>query len=350
MYKRAILLFLGIAILAFTLYMVDFYKVLEIIATFPLRYLLILLFIEILIIIFSSIKWKVVLKEKISTAALIPISIVGYLFTNITPIGIAGGEPVRAYLLYKIKKIPIERSFASVIVDLFLEILPIFFLAVISIFLIIIKGIEVEIALMLVFLTFLLFFLFLISINLVINPSLSHKLIEVFIKCISYVPILKRRAINFKSKIYDIQEKFTNAVKESMIDFNVLLFGTIISCLKWLLVLFRVYLIAIALNIKVLFSHVLIVETSILILSGIPLIPGSLGIWEGASVLLFSIIAEISATEAAAITLIDRSLFYLLPSIIGAILSVHYGINILKEEEFKVEEEIKERILTNSKR
>jgi hypothetical protein len=265
---------------------------------------------------------------------------------NITPIGIAGGEPVRAYLLYKIdKKVSMARSFASVIVDLFLEILPIFLLALISIILIILRGIRIEIAFVLSLLTLILLALFIISVSMVINKALSIRLINIFVKILSSLPMLNRRVESMKPRIDEIYEKFTIAIRKSMTDTRVLIYGTLISLGKWILVLCRVYLIFLALNVKISFSQVLIAETAVIVLSGIPLLPGALGIWEGTSVVLFTQIAGILPSQAAAATLIDRILFYLIPSVIGSIFAIHFGVNILKSEEMQKEIQIKSEIL-----
>jgi hypothetical protein len=315
--------------------------------TLPVEYFLLLLLIEALIIFISAIKWKIVLrKTNVSLKNIISTSFVGYLVNNITPIGIAGGEPVRAYLLYKIdKKVSMARSFASVIVDLFLEILPIFLLALISIILIILRGIRIEIAFVLSLLTLILLALFIISVSMVINKALSIRLINIFVKILSSLPMLNRRVESMKPRIDEIYEKFTIAIRKSMTDTRVLIYGTLISLGKWILVLCRVYLIFLALNVKISFSQVLIAETAVIVLSGIPLLPGALGIWEGTSVVLFTQIAGILPSQAAAATLIDRILFYLIPSVIGSIFAIHFGVNILKSEEMQKEIQIKSEIL-----
>ncbi len=126
-----------------------------------------------------------------------------------------------------------------------------------------------------------------------------------------------------------------------------LIFGTIISGIRWILVLVRVYIIFIGLGlgVKITFSQVMIAETAVLIISALPLLPGSLGIFEAGSIFAFNSIAGIPEAEAAAATLLDRILFYLLPSVIGAFLAIHYGINILKGDELKKENELKMEIL-----
>lgn len=335
MYKRATLFLIGIGILAFVLYMVDFFEVVKIISEFPLNYFLLLLIIELLIILISSIKWKIILHEtNVSLKNIISTSMVGYFVNNITPVGIAGGEPVKAYLLCKVdKKVSIEKSFASVIVDLFLEIFPIFILAIISFLLIITEKIPIEIAFVLGLLTLILLSLFVVSISLVVEKSFSIKLILAFVKILSSIKILKNKIESAEHQIHGICEKFNIAIKKNITDPYVLIYGTLASMIKWILVIAKVYIIFLALKIKISFTHVLIVQTTVIVLSGLPLLPGALGIWEGASVLLFTKIAEISAAKAAAVTLIDRILFYLLPSIIGLIFAIHFGINVLKEEE-----------------
>lgn len=338
--------FLGILLLAFVLYMVDFYAVLGIIITFPPGYLLLLLLVEAGIILVSAVKWRIVLRGTgVSLKNILSTTMVGYFVNNITPIGIAGGEPVRAYLLYKIdKKVTLARAFASVLVDLFLEILPIFVLALVAIGLILSQGIEIKIALMLSFLSLILLALFVTFISMVLRKSFSDRTINLFVRITSKIPGIRKRVEGMKPRLDEISENFSLAMKKNVTDKQVLIYGTIISFVKWFLTLTRVFLVFQALKISITFTQVSIAEIAVIIFSGIPLLPGALGIWEGASVILFTQIAGISPAEAAAATIADRFLFYLLPSVIGAGIALRLGVDIIKSGEISDKAKIKAKI------
>ncbi len=58
---------------------------------------------------------------------------VGLAVNNITPSARGGGEPVRAYMLSKYTKTPMENAFATVIADRGLDTFPFVVLAILTI-------------------------------------------------------------------------------------------------------------------------------------------------------------------------------------------------------------------------
>lgn len=334
MRRRLILFLISIALIAWILYIVGFYDVVNAILSIPLDYLLLLLLIQFVIMLLSAIKWRLILRHsKISFKNLLASTFLGYLVNNITPIGLAGGEPVKAYTLAKTEGIPIEKSFASVLVDLFLEIFPIFLLSGIAIFLIILYRIPIEIAAILGIVASVLLIFFVLSITLVINEKFSLRIIELFIDVISRFSFLKDKAERLRSEIDDICARFHDAIRTHMLDNYTLFIGTLISISGWSLKLLRVYVIFIAVGIKIPISTLIIVEAVVIALSFIPILPGSLVIWEGTSIVLFVLLGApvgVTLVKATTVTMSDRILFYLIPSILGVFGAVYLDINISK--------------------
>ncbi len=77
--------------------------------------------VQVTILVLSATKWWIILGDKtISYKSVLSISLIGYLVNGLTPI--AGGEPVRAYLISKIENVSSQKAFSSVFVDFFLAV------------------------------------------------------------------------------------------------------------------------------------------------------------------------------------------------------------------------------------
>ncbi len=328
--KHAILFIASIGIIAAILYLAGFDDVIGLILKIKFRYILILLLVQFTIMILSALKWRIILRNmRVSMKNILHATFLGYLVNNITPIGMAGGEPVRAYAIYKTDKIPLHTSFASVVIDLFLEIVPLFFLSGLAILLVIIEGVSSEIAIILGITTMIMLILFIISLRVATNRDFLNRLINVSISIISKFPIPEKQVLKLRIKADGMLSKFRDAMEEQIMDTYTLFIGTFVSLITWGFRFLRVYIIFLAFGIKIPLSTILIVETTVVILSFIPVLPGALGLWEGASIGLF-ILFGISKVTATAVTMIDRILFYIIPSVLGIISAFYLGISISK--------------------
>ena len=122
-----------------------------------------------------------------------------------------------------------------------------------------------------------------------------------------------------------------------------LFFGTIVSLTIWVLSVFRMYLIFLALGFSSpnLLLVVLIVQLTVIAISSVPALPGAVGIWEGSSIALFALFG-IGAALAAAVTIIDRVFSFWISSLIGGVSSVHMGAEkIMKGSRIEDYEELK---------
>jgi len=338
--KKSLLLFLlGIGIIAGISWFIGIRDIISEVSKLSFEWFLALLGIQLLILVLLAVKWQIVLhKTKVSFLNTLKASFVGYLANNITPIGIAGGEPVRAYLLHKIDKISIERSFASVVVDLFLHIFPLLFLIAIALIFAVKVGasvnislfgatIKVAITIVLAIAAILLVSGFSAVIGLLLNKRYSMKIILFFIKILLKIPYLRNveSIRTAESRIDGIVSKFRKSLRMFANKFT-LFFGTIVSLTIWLLSVFRMYLIFLALGFSSpnLLLIVLIVQLTVIAISSVPALPGAVGIWEGSSIALFALFG-IGAALAAAVTIIDRVFSFWISSLIGGVSSVYVG-------------------------
>jgi len=329
--KTILLSLVGIVIVLLILYLVDFDKVVTEVRKLSLDYFLLLLGIQLASILLASIKWRLILRHsRVLMRNIIPAVFVGYFVNGVTPVGLAGGEPVRAYIISKTDKLTLPTAVSSVIVDLFLEITPMFLLSGMAIYLIFVKGVSLILAIFLALIALVLLLLFLIAITLVINKEFSMKLIRMLFNFISNIPLLNFYIQKHLHEIDEISERFNKAIRLHMMDNYILFFGTLLSLSVWCLRFLRTYLIFIALGIPIGFPTVLIVETAVSVLSFIPLFPGALGIWEGASVALYTLLGNISEASSAAATIINRFFLYLLPLIFGLFAAIYLGLSIQK--------------------
>jgi len=347
MYKGFVLFLLSLAFIAGILYYVGFNETVGVMLSIQPAYFVLLILLQLFTMFLSAVKWRIILRHvKVSFKNILAVTFVGYFINNITPIGMAGGEPVKAYLLAKKEGIAPEKAFSSVVVDLFLEIIPIFLLSSIAIFLILTNGISMEIAMVIIAASFVLLFFFVLSLTLAINKEYSMKIINVLLCSFSRLPYMKGRAEKIRSEIEVIYGKFNKAMKEQMLDNYILLFGTCISIIVWSLRILRVYIIFLAIGIKIPMATLVIVQAFAIVVTFIPISPGALGIWEGTNIALFSLLgasAGVTAVMAATVTMIDRLIFYVFPTVLGVVSAMWLGVNVLgllkKEASGKVDME-----------
>jgi len=332
MYKKLALLLLSIGLIAGILYLVGFDKTASVLMRLSLGYFLLLLLIQLATMILSALKWRLILRHnKVSFTNLLASTFVGYLINNINPMGMAGGEPVKAFILSKKEKMPTEKAFASVVVDLFLEIFPIFILSAIAIFLVLSSGVPVEIAFVIAAASLALLVLFALSVTLVINREYSLRMIGAFTGLVARIPLLKRRVAKIRSEMDEIYGRFNDAMKRHMLDNYILVLGTFISMSCWFLRILRVYVAFKAVGVDIPIPVLVIVEAVAIVVTFFPILPGAIGVWEGTSIALFVILAPgVSAAEATTVALIDRVIFYIFPSILGIFAALFLGIDIFK--------------------
>ncbi|MEA1924896.1 MAG: flippase-like domain-containing protein [Candidatus Altiarchaeota archaeon] len=341
MKRRTMILFLvGLILILLLLQTLDIRQIEGKLAKMPKQDLLVyltgLLVIQLAVMLLSALKWRVVLRNsQVSMKNIIPATFVGYLVNNITPVGLAGGEPIRAYILYKTDQISMPTSASSVIVDLFLEIFPIFIMILASIGIVYSSGVPPEVSVLLLLMTLILAVFFASVVSIAYHKPYSSSLIKLIGKIISVTPFFRRYNERLGDEFEDITRRFDEAMKLQLLDNQIIIQGVFISALVWVLRVIRLYVSFLVLGVEVALPTVVVVETMVSAVSFLPLLPGALGIWEWTSVELFSIISpysgiNISREYAAMGTLMNRLFLYLIPCVIGVIAAFYLGLNIFK--------------------
>ncbi|MCL2687012.1 MAG: UPF0104 family protein [Methanobrevibacter sp.] len=313
----------------------------EVIATLKKTNLWILgltIIIQIFVYIIWAFRWKLIL-DKMDQAPNF-LNVLGILMTsvfgnNITP-GSIGGEPLRAYLLKENHDTPYEVGFASTMADRVFELLPFLLVSIIAVIALISWQLDLVPKLILITLILGTVFIFSIVIYAGINRELSEKIVFKILD--SILPVVKKithkiyNTDNLKEQakyyIYNFNSSFTMIVENKLF-----FLGAFLALVTWGLDLLNSYLAFVAIGVTPPIEPFITVFTIAILLSFLPLLPGSLGITEIIMITLF-IPVGISANYVLAASVVERIASYILPTILGLIAAIYYGRKIVKSDNY----------------
>jgi hypothetical protein len=319
---------LSILLLAGLFFTIDYNEFFRLGSRLSIEWILSLLAIQFVIMFLLALKWFIVVRRYgVSFWGVFQSSLIGLMVNSVTPVGLAGGEPVRAYVLGKIEDIKTEKAFATVLVDLFLNIVPVLFLNLMAIIFIFKYSLDLRFAWLLAILGLLVLALIAASSSMLRRHGPSLKLFKSILRLFKKISPIKDHVSRIESRVDELFWSFQRSIDTTMADVRTLSLGLGISALIWSLTIARMYLIFIALGVDVDFEVVLIVYAVLLMVGVLPLLPGALGIWEwvGAGLLTFF---GIPLSASAAVVVIDRILFFWLPIVTGLLSSLHVGLNV----------------------
>ncbi len=309
-------------------------EVFEEVVKVRLEYLLLLFLLQVLAMVLWAFRWSIVLKHSgVSFRSVFPVSLVGYLINNMTPIGVAGGEFARGYLLARLTKLSTAKSAASVIVDLFLDVVPVFFLLLLAISFIAAYHIPSAIIFVLALGCLVLVLIAAFVFALVADAQLSLRMIRYVVSFFSVLPLpyLREHALDAQTRVDKIVVVFQDAMTENMTDSTIMFSGFFVSLLTWVVSVLRMYFAFKAIGVEVPLMVLLVVRIIVMTVSFIPFTPGSIGLWEGLTTFMFSLFYIKPATALAA-TLLERFFSFWIGSLIGVAAVAYLGVwPILKE-------------------
>jgi uncharacterized protein (TIRG00374 family) len=286
-----------------------------------------------------SLRWKFIL-DKVDESPHFP-HVFGILMTsifgnNITP-GSVGGEPLRAYVLNEYNDTPIEVGFASTMADRVLELLPFILMSILAILTLLTWNLNFFSKTLLIILILATLFSFFIIIYAGINKKISKKII---FKILDWLFPLILKITNKKYNLDKIKENATNYIDNFNSSF-ILIVGNkffivkaLLALITWGLDLFNSYLAFIAIGITPPFAPFITIYTVAILLSFLPVLPGSLGITEIIMIILFASVG-ITADYVLAASALERLASYILPTIIGMIATIYYARFISKNHKSK---------------
>jgi len=320
--RNTVLFLLGIFIVLLMVLFVGIDEIINLALKISLEIFILLILIEFAIIFLHAVRWRIILNKNVANKEVTFRNIflatnVGLLSGNIVPAGSATSEPVRAYILSKADNFPMVKSFASSIVNLMLEILPVILLIAISIYFVITNHIPILLLIILIFAFFVVLILSLISFFSITNQKIAKKIANFFINLSSKFSFLRKRSERQRKNVDKIVYEFCESAQKNTSK-EILFFGTFISLVTWFLNFLRTYIIFISLGFDIHIAIFVAVMVIVYIVSYIPTTPGGMGVWELSSVGLFSLL-WVPPSISATVTLIDRFFSYWLVCLVGYI-------------------------------
>lgn len=331
-YKALILIALGLCILTALVLFIGPVNILNALKMANPGYIILALAIQFILFALWTERWAIniwVLGISIKRLPLIPMLLVGMVVNNITPSARGGGEPIRAYILGKYAKCPIENALATVVADRGLDTFPLFMLAIITI---IYAVLYLKLSYLMIFtLTVslvVLILIFLFGLYLSINQKMGEKVtiwgLNIFKR------ITKKEHKKLERNILNALAGFQDSIRILIKNRAVLLYALPLSFLIWFVEIIRLYIIFLAFNHPVSLELIAAVFVIAALIGLVPLLPGGLGAVDGMMILLFSI-AGVPPSISAAVTIIERLISFWLPSFLGISMLPYFGSDVIDQ-------------------
>lgn len=329
-YQALILLALGIGILAVLVLFIGPDEILGALGLANPWYVVLALVIQLFLFGLWTERWHIniqVVKIKIKRLSLVPMLLVGIAVNNITPSARGGGEPVRAYILGKYTRCPMESSFATVISDRGLDIFPLFFLSVVTIiYAVLYLPLSNLMVFGLIFSLLILLVLFIIGLYMSLNKEMGEKVTRWVVNVIKRFS--KKDHSKLEKKALDALQGFQTSIRDLIKNRKILLYALPLSFFIWLVEMIRVYVIFLAFNTPVSLEVIAVVFVIATLIGMIPVLPGGVGAVDGMMILLFSA-AGIPPSISAAATIIERLISFWFPSFMGILAIPYFGSGVM---------------------
>ena len=276
-------------------------------------------------------RWKILNKIAGIDAGfkkLLPMVLVGLAVNNITPSGRGGGEPVRAYLLYKNEEgSTFDETFAAVVADRALDTFPFVLLAAVTISsMAVFFNFDIWLLAVMVLAVIAILMLLFAIIYMCINPGFGMKVEGWIISLVRR--FYKKNSESVENSIHDAIAGFQHTMIVLMSNKKGLAYTLTLSFIIWIFEILRVYLVFLAFGADV--NLIVIGEVFIVscLVGMIPLLPGGLGAVDGLMILLYSA-AGVPASVSAAATVIERLISFWMATILGMAVLPYYGSSVL---------------------
>ena len=330
-YKPLILLAIGLAIMAVMLNFIGIDKVLNALKGANPLFILLAIAMQVFTYYLYALRWNIVNKTAniyISLKNVFPMILVGLAINNITPSGRVGGEPVRAYILAKETDTPYEEAFATAVGDRALDTFPFIFLAIITIIATIVYfSLSLAILILLIVavlgITAALGLLIYIS----VNKKAGEKITKWIIKIVRFF-YKKIDPEELEKKVFKAILGFQKTMKSMIHDKKILYYALPLSFFIWGTEIFRVFLVFLAFGVPLNPINIGIVFILATLIGMIPLLPGGLGLIDGAMMGFYTLVGIPPAISAAA-TVVERLISFWMTSIIGFIILPFYGSSVV---------------------
>lgn len=256
-----------------------------------------------------------------------PMLMVGLAVNNITPSARGGGEPVRAYMLSKYSKAPIENAFATVIADRGLDTFPFVVLAILTIiFSVMYLNLPGWVVYALGISLAALVTVFLIILCMSINAAAGEKITIWVVGLIKRFS--KRKHFEIEKRAMDAMRGFQDSMRVMMRDRRVLMYGLPLSFLIWFMEVIRVYIVFSSFGTPVPLGIIAAVFVIATLMGMIPFLPGGIGAVDGVMIILYSA-AGVPPSISAAATIVERLISFWMTSVIGIAMLPYVGSGVM---------------------
>lgn len=265
-------------------------------------------------------KWKILTKAiglNVGARRMFPILLSGIFVNTAVPSAKIGGEPLRAYMFSKLGKVSLDKSFASVATDRALDGIP--FIAIIFASLtvaIFTWNLPLYVIFILLLASAILAVGVVAFLYVCMNPVPAKGLIQWLIRRLRRV-IGKFRPVKYvERKVENLIESFGLRAQAILTNKRYSSPALALSFAYWILTVFRMWLVFLALGHSVSFVTIGLAVTLGLVLQAVP-IPGGLGVVEGMYTFIFQA-AGIPAGAAFSAAMLDRGISFWFTSLFSA--------------------------------
>ncbi|MBM4240978.1 MAG: UPF0104 family protein [Euryarchaeota archaeon] len=328
-HKALILLALGIGILVVMILFIGPAKIEDAIKMANLWYVTLAILIQFLLYCLWTYRWSITTNSvgiSIKKRYLFPMLMVGMAANNIIPSARGAGEPLRAYILSKYSRTPIEKSFATVIADRGLDIFPFICLAIITIIAMVLYfSLSKWVIYALLLSVMVLLAVFVLAIYMSLNKKFAERVSPWIVKILNRFSRRKRNEI--EKRVMKAIGGFQGSLKVMARDRTILGYGVPLSFLIWFIEILRVYIIFSAFNVDVSLIIIAMVFIFASLIGLIPIFPGGIGAIDGLMIVFYSY-AGVPPSISAAATIIERLISFWMTTIIGIAILPYFGAEV----------------------
>jgi len=331
-HRAIIFLAIGIGILLAMILYIGPGKIESAISMADLWYVMLAILIQFAVYGLLTYRWSITTNSvgiSVGKLHLFPMVMVGLAINNLTPSARGGGEPVRAYILAKYSRSPLEKTFATVIADRGLDTFPFIVLAILTIIsMVLYFHLSEWIVYTLIFSVIIIIIIFSLAVYISVNQRAAIKVTRWIL---GIIKIFSKGGYNkIEKKVRKAIHGFQNSMRVMLNDRKVLAYGIPLSFLIWFFDIIRVYIVFSAFDVDV--SLIVIAQVFIIasLISLIPLIPGGLGAVDGMMIVLYSF-AGVPPSISAAATILERLISFWMTSVIGIAFLPYFGANVVEK-------------------
>ncbi|AIJ05609.1 hypothetical protein JH146_0763 [Methanocaldococcus bathoardescens] len=314
--KSSILFILSIAFILILMAYIGIYEIFQILISANPIYIILAIILQMVISLLLAVRWGYITKilgYKASIKNIFLLVLMGLFINNITPSMRGGGEAFRAYYLSKLEKIPKGLAFSTVVVERVLDTAIFLFFTLFVIGYFVVTGFE--------YLEYLILsWIFLFLLTAVIIYLIANK--ELLIKTVTKISkfICKYCSYNYdEEKILKSIDEFYNSMKFFKNKRGREVYIAIILSVGWyVLDILKLWLLFLSLPYIVSIVSVATVYLITLLSGVLSITPSGFGTADTVMILSFSAF-KIPPSVAAAVTLLDRFVSYIIPTILGYI-------------------------------